>query len=149
MEGGGVKLPICRRPFWGGVLEMQTVADMRGIGVKNREKIADVLCGRPLSWIIVWISLELDLSIHLFIIHLMLFTVWIPFIQFWPCFLIIAKIGKLSFDVNWKLCSLKSYGLQFTKQLIIFIWFIRQRTFWSDTFDHQVTYCYNTWILFH
>ena len=28
---------------------MQTVADMRGVGVKNREKFADVLCGRPLS----------------------------------------------------------------------------------------------------
>ena len=27
---------------------MQTVAGMRGVGVKNREKIADVLCGRPL-----------------------------------------------------------------------------------------------------
>ena len=27
---------------------MQTVADMRGVGVKNREKFADVLCGRPL-----------------------------------------------------------------------------------------------------
>ena len=26
---------------------MQTVADMRGVGVKNREKIADVLYGRP------------------------------------------------------------------------------------------------------
>ena len=30
---------------------MQTVADMRGVGVKNREKIADVLCGRPLTQI--------------------------------------------------------------------------------------------------
>ena len=28
---------------------MQTVADMRGVGVKNREKNADVLCGRPLT----------------------------------------------------------------------------------------------------
>ena len=28
---------------------MQTVADMRGVGVKNREKFADVLCGRPLK----------------------------------------------------------------------------------------------------
>ena len=28
---------------------MQTVADMRGVGVKNREKFADVLCGRPLT----------------------------------------------------------------------------------------------------
>ena len=27
---------------------MQTVADMRGVGVKNMEKYADVLCGRPL-----------------------------------------------------------------------------------------------------
>ena len=27
---------------------MQMVADMRGVGVKNREKFADVLCGRPL-----------------------------------------------------------------------------------------------------
>ena len=27
---------------------MQTVADMRGVGVKNRGKFADVLCGRPL-----------------------------------------------------------------------------------------------------
>ena len=27
---------------------MQTVADMRGVGVKNRGKLADVLCGRPL-----------------------------------------------------------------------------------------------------
>ena len=27
---------------------MQTLADMRGVGVKNREKYADVLCGRPL-----------------------------------------------------------------------------------------------------
>ena len=27
---------------------MQTVADMRGVGVKNRGKSADVLCGRPL-----------------------------------------------------------------------------------------------------
>ena len=26
---------------------MQTVADMRGVGVKIREKFADVLCGRP------------------------------------------------------------------------------------------------------
>ena len=26
---------------------MQTVADMRGVGVKNRGKSADVLCGRP------------------------------------------------------------------------------------------------------
>ena len=28
---------------------MQTVADMRGVGVKNRENFADVLCRRPLS----------------------------------------------------------------------------------------------------
>ena len=28
---------------------MQTVADMRGVGVKNRGKSADVLCGRPLN----------------------------------------------------------------------------------------------------
>ena len=28
---------------------MQTVADVRGVGVKNREKFADVLCGRPLT----------------------------------------------------------------------------------------------------
>ena len=28
---------------------MQTVADMRGVGVKNREKIADVLYGWPLT----------------------------------------------------------------------------------------------------
>ena len=28
---------------------MQTVADMRGVGGKNREKIADVLYGRPLT----------------------------------------------------------------------------------------------------
>ena len=28
---------------------MQTLADMRGVGVKNREKCADVLCGRPLG----------------------------------------------------------------------------------------------------
>ena len=28
---------------------MQTVADMRGVGVKNRGKLADVLCGRPLT----------------------------------------------------------------------------------------------------
>ena len=28
---------------------MQTVADMRGVGVKNRGKIADVLYGRPLT----------------------------------------------------------------------------------------------------
>ena len=28
---------------------MQTVADMRGVGVKNRGKFADVLCGRPLG----------------------------------------------------------------------------------------------------
>jgi hypothetical protein len=27
---------------------MQTVADMRGVGVKNRENFADVLCGWPL-----------------------------------------------------------------------------------------------------
>ena len=27
---------------------MQMVADMRGVGVKIREKIVDVLCGRPL-----------------------------------------------------------------------------------------------------
>ena len=27
---------------------MQMVADMRGVGVKNRGKFADVLCGRPL-----------------------------------------------------------------------------------------------------
>ena len=27
---------------------MQTVADMRGVGVKNGENFADVLCGRPL-----------------------------------------------------------------------------------------------------
>ena len=33
-------------------LEMQTVADMRGVGVKNREKFADVLCGRPLTMVI-------------------------------------------------------------------------------------------------
>ena len=26
---------------------MQTFADMRGVGVKNRENFADVLCGRP------------------------------------------------------------------------------------------------------
>ena len=30
---------------------MQTVADMRGVGVKNRGKCADVLCGRPPSQI--------------------------------------------------------------------------------------------------
>jgi hypothetical protein len=29
---------------------MQTLADMRGVGVKNRGKYTDVLCGRPLSW---------------------------------------------------------------------------------------------------
>ena len=28
---------------------MQTLADMRGVGVKNQGKNADVLCGRPLS----------------------------------------------------------------------------------------------------
>ena len=28
---------------------MQTLADMRGVGVKNRGKYADVLCGRPLN----------------------------------------------------------------------------------------------------
>ena len=28
---------------------MQTVADMRGVGVKNRGKFADVLYGRPLN----------------------------------------------------------------------------------------------------
>ena len=28
---------------------MQTVADMRGVGVKNRGKFADALCGRPLT----------------------------------------------------------------------------------------------------
>ena len=28
---------------------MQTVADMRGVGVKNRGKSADILCGRPLT----------------------------------------------------------------------------------------------------
>ena len=27
---------------------MQTVADVRGVGVKNSEKFADVLCGWPL-----------------------------------------------------------------------------------------------------
>ena len=26
---------------------MQTVADMRGVGVKNRGKSADILCGQP------------------------------------------------------------------------------------------------------
>ena len=31
---------------------MQTDADMRGVGVKNRGKIADVLYGRPLIHII-------------------------------------------------------------------------------------------------
>ena len=31
---------------------MQTVADMRGVGVKNRGKSADVLCGRPLPRIL-------------------------------------------------------------------------------------------------
>ena len=31
---------------------MQTVADMRGVGVKNRGKIADVLYGRPLTSLI-------------------------------------------------------------------------------------------------
>ena len=30
---------------------MQTVVDMRGVGVKKRGKCADVLCGRPLSYI--------------------------------------------------------------------------------------------------
>ena len=39
---------------------MQTVADMRGVGVKNREKFADVLCGRPLGnyWLMtsVWVQ---------------------------------------------------------------------------------------------
>ena len=44
-----IKFLICRRPFLGGVLEMQTVADMRGVGVKNRGKSADGLCGRPLT----------------------------------------------------------------------------------------------------
>ena len=29
---------------------MKTVADMRGVGVKNREKIVDVLCGWPPGW---------------------------------------------------------------------------------------------------
>ena len=28
---------------------MQTLADMRGVGVKNRRKFAEVLCGRPLT----------------------------------------------------------------------------------------------------
>ena len=32
---------------------MQTVADMRGVGVKNREKFADVLCGRPLKELVI------------------------------------------------------------------------------------------------
>ena len=32
---------------------MQKVADMRGVGVKNKGKIEDVLCGRPLSIVIV------------------------------------------------------------------------------------------------
>ena len=32
---------------------MQTDADMRGVGVKNRRKIADVLYGRPLMLIMI------------------------------------------------------------------------------------------------
>ena len=31
---------------------MQTVADMRGVGVKNRGKFEDVLCGRPLTSVV-------------------------------------------------------------------------------------------------
>ena len=40
---------------------MQTVADIRGVGVKNREKIADVLCGRPLTlqYVIIFICQQL------------------------------------------------------------------------------------------
>ena len=33
---------------------MQTVADMRGVGVNYRGKSADVLCGRPLIWLDMW-----------------------------------------------------------------------------------------------
>ena len=29
---------------------METLADMRGVGVKNKKKYADVLCGRPLTY---------------------------------------------------------------------------------------------------
>ena len=31
---------------------MQMLADMKGVGVKNRKKYADVLCGRPLYLLI-------------------------------------------------------------------------------------------------
>ena len=36
--------------FLGRVLEMQTEADMREVGVKFRGKYADFLCGRPLTY---------------------------------------------------------------------------------------------------
>ena len=44
---------------------MQTVADMRGVGVKNRGKSADVLCGQPLTPILkihLMISFKLQLT---------------------------------------------------------------------------------------
>ena len=39
---------------------MQTVADMRGVGVKNRGKFADVLCGRPLMSPLTFIHLSIS-----------------------------------------------------------------------------------------
>ena len=43
---------------------MQTVADMRGVGVKNRGKLADGLCGRPLKMknVVYFLSRELKLA---------------------------------------------------------------------------------------
>ena len=40
---------------------MQTVADMRGVGVKNRGKFADVLCERPPSGGPWWWTLVVEL----------------------------------------------------------------------------------------
>ena len=42
---------VCRE-----VLATQTVADMRGVGVKNRGKFADVLCGQPLNTFVEFVK---------------------------------------------------------------------------------------------
>ena len=46
---------------------MQTVADMRGVGVKNREKSADVLCGWPLTRIGVFYFTSQQIANNTFI----------------------------------------------------------------------------------
>ena len=103
---------------------MQTVADMRGVGVKNREKIADVHCGRPLrgffcswslwtfwhflAWVLLVLSLDLDFS----------FSIWyVPEER---------NFSSLSFLIAQEVCGFCSFNYDF----LSFLWILGDPHWW-------------------